>query len=77
LKANINIQDGIDAESRVQLDEMLAETPESFNTIKDIRERRQKLEEQQQKRVKDQPPKENVITEDREIPSLEDGLLMG
>ena len=50
---------------------MLAETPGGFNAIKDIRERRKKLEEQQQKWAKDQPPNENVVIEDREIPGTE------
>ncbi len=73
----MNIRDRIDTESRGPLDEMLAETPGGFNAIKDIRERRQKLEEQQQKWAKDQPPNENVVTEDREIPGPEDAPPMG
>ena len=73
----VDIRDRIDTESRGPLDEMLAETPGSFNAIKDIRERRQKLEEQQQKWAKDQPPNENVVTEDREIPGPEDAPPVG
>ena len=73
----MDIRDRIDTESRGPLDEMLAETPGGFNAIKDIRERRQKLEEQQQKWAKDQPPNENVVTEDREIPGPEDAPPVG
>ncbi|MBT6727611.1 MAG: alpha/beta hydrolase [Deltaproteobacteria bacterium] len=73
----MNIRDRIDTESRGPLDEMLAETPGGFNAIKDIRERRQKLEEQQQKWAKDQPPNENVVTEDREIPGPEEAPPVG
>ena len=49
----MDIRDRIDTESCEPLDEMLAETPGGFNAIKDIRERRKKLEEQQQKWAKD------------------------
>ena len=73
----MNIRDRIDTESRGPLDEMLAEAPGGFNAIKDIRERRQKLEEQQQKWAKDQPPNENVVTEDREIPGPEEAPPVG
>ena len=73
----MDIRDRIDTESRGPLDEMLAETPGGFNAIKDIRERRQKLEEQQQKWAKDQPPNENVVTEDCEIPGPEDAPPVG
>jgi len=73
----VGIRDRIDTESRGPLDEMLAETPGGFNAIKDIRERRQKLEEQQQKWAKDQPPNENVVTEDREIPGPENAPPVG
>jgi acetyl esterase/lipase len=73
----MDIRDRIDTESRGPLDEMLAETPGGFNAIKDIRERRQKLEEQQQKWAKDQPPNENVVTEDREIPGPENAPPVG
>ena len=73
----MNIRDRIDTESRGPLDEMHAETPGGFNAIKDIRERRQKLEEQQQKWAKDQPPNENVVTEDREIPGPEEAPPVG
>ena len=45
----MDIRDRIDTESRGPLDEMLAETPGGFNAIKEILERRKKLEEQQQK----------------------------
>ena len=41
------IRDRIDTGSHGPLDEMLAETPGGFNAIKDIRERKKKLEEQQ------------------------------
>ena len=67
----MDIRDRIDTESCEPLDEMLAETPGGFNAIRDIRERRKKLEEQQQKWAKDQPPNENVVIEDREIPGTE------
>ena len=67
----MDIRDRIDTASRGQLDEMLAETPGGFNAIEDIRERRKKLEEQQQKWAKDQPPNENVVIEDREISGTE------
>ena len=73
----MDIRDRIDTETCGPLDEMLAETPGGFNAIKHIRERRQKLEEQQQKWAKDQPPNENVVTEDREIPGLEDAPPVG
>ena len=73
----MDIRDRIDTESRGPLDEMLAETPGGFNAIRDIRERRQKLEEQQQKWAKDQPPNENVVTEDREIPGPENAPPVG
>ena len=42
----MDIRDRIDIESCGPLDEILTETLGGFNTIKDIRERRQKLEEQ-------------------------------
>ena len=71
------IRDRIDTGSHGPLDEMLAETPGGFNAIKDIRERRKKLEEQQQKWAKDQPPNENVVIEDREIPGPQDSPPVG
>ena len=71
------IRDRIDTGSHGPLDEMLAETPGGFNAIKDICERRKKLEEQQQKLAKDQPPNENVVIEDREIPGTEYSLSVG
>ena len=45
----MDIRDRIDTESRGPIDETLAETPGGFNAIKEIRERRKKLEEQQEK----------------------------
>ncbi|MEK9564512.1 MAG: alpha/beta hydrolase [Deltaproteobacteria bacterium] len=73
----MDIRDRIDTESRGPLDEMLTETPGGFNAIKEIRERRKKLEEQQQKWAKDQPLNENVVIEDREIPGPEDAPPVG
>ena len=73
----MDIRDRIDTESRGPLDEMLTETPGGFNAIKEIRERRKKLEEQQQKWAKDQPPNENVVIEDREIPGPVDSPPVG
>jgi acetyl esterase/lipase len=73
----MDIRDRIDTESRGPLDEMLTETPGGFNAIKEIRERRKKLEEQQQKWAKDQPLNENVVIEDREIPGPVDSPPVG
>lgn len=73
----MDIRDRIDTESRGPLDEMLTENPGGFNAIKEIRERRKKLEEQQQKWAKDQPMNENVVIEDREIPGPEDAPPVG
>ena len=73
----MSMRDRIDPDSRVPLEELLKVFPGGFNAISNIVERRSTLESVLQTMVADLPPNENVVTEDHEIPGLEDAPPVG